>query len=51
MLGVTRFREFLAVMLGGSFRGELGCSEGPPGFLGDCYTMRRPVQWDPELVI
>lgn len=42
-LGVTHFGEFLAVMFGGVIWGKLGCSEGPPGFLGDFYTMRWPV--------
>lgn len=42
--------------LGDLFWGDLGWLQGPPGSLGDFYTMRRrtldtTVGWYPELVI
>lgn len=51
MLGVTHFRECLAVMLGDLFWGGVRMVAGSTGFLGDLYTMRPPVRWYPELVI
>ena len=36
--------------LGDLFWGDLGWSQGPPGCLGDFYTIRRPVGWYPEPV-